>query len=347
MLRPARTQSKENRVAQSFLAPVRAILENRREGLYCIPGDFYVDPVRRVPRAIITHAHADHACTGHETVLATPQTIAIMQARSGRNCAGRFEPLDYGKPLRINDVTVTLRPAGHVFGSAQVVMEYKGYRVVAPGDFKRSPDPTCAPFEPVSCHCFITEATFALPLFQLPPVEDELAKLMQSIRLFPECTHVLLAYSLGKAQQLIALLRGQGLVDPILVHPSVWDVCQVYEAFGVAMGVLEKLPQNPLREKNMPGIAVMPPGRGSTGLAELFGNHRTVGASGWLHTSKGRKRRTCDLPLVISDHADWPELLRTIEETHAETVLVTHGPDAALKRALHGGPVNCAGLTEL
>ncbi|MDD7911121.1 ligase-associated DNA damage response exonuclease [Pseudovibrio exalbescens] len=329
----------------SFWDPIRSILENRKAGLYCIPGDFYVDPHARVERAIITHGHADHARSGHEHVLATFETIEIMKVRSGKNCAKHFQSVALGETLRIGDALVSLHPAGHVLGSAQVSITYNGYRVVVSGDYKRAPDPTCLAFEPVPCNCFITEATFALPLFNLPPAEEEIGKLMRSLSLFPNTAHVIMAYSLGKAQQMIALLREQGHHQEVMVHPSVWGVCLLYERLGVPMGALRRLPEVATKEFN--GVAVVPPGSLSMGFEEQFGDHRSVFASGWMHTKKGRGRGKAHLPLVISDHADWSDLLRTIRDTKAETVLVTHGSKQALKAAFSASTVNCEGLDML
>src|SRR5258707_5840100 len=175
-------------------------------GLYCKPGDFYIDPTRPVDRAVITHGHADHARAGHGKVLATRETLAIMEARYGEDYAGATQALATRESVDINGVTVSLAPAGHILGSAQAVVRHKGRCMVASGDFKRRRDPTCAGFEPVPCDVFITEATFGLPVFRHPPDADEIAKLLKSVAQFPERAHLVRAYALGKAQRLIRLL---------------------------------------------------------------------------------------------------------------------------------------------
>lgn len=180
------------------------------EGLYCAPGDFYIDPVRPVDRAVITHGHADHARAGHFNVLATPQTLDIMGERYGAEFAHTREPAAYGQTVTRNGVEVTLVPAGHVLGSAQAVVRWKGLTMVVSGDYKRRRDPTCPPFEPVPCDVFISEATFGLPVFRHPDDKAEIARLLRSVTQFPERSHIIGAYALGKAQRVIRLLREGG-----------------------------------------------------------------------------------------------------------------------------------------
>ena len=188
-------------------------LQPRPEGLFCAPGGFFIDPVRVVDRAVITHAHSDHARAGHAAVLTRPETAALMQARLGK---GRtvYQTLGWGEVLRLGEVTLWLQPAGHVLGSAQVAMEYRGQRVVVSGDYKRQPDRSCAPFEPIKCDVFVTEATFGLPIFRMPDPNREIRRLTDSLALFPERSHVVGCYSLGKTQRLVrdqhnGLLRRQ------------------------------------------------------------------------------------------------------------------------------------------
>ena len=167
-------------------------------GLYCPPGDFHIDPVRSVDRALITHGHADHARPGHGSVLATAETLKIMAVRYGDGFAGAREAVELGSPIRFGPVTVSFHPAGHVLGSAQILVEHRGLRIVASGDYKRRADPTCLPFVPVPCDIFITEATFALPVFRHPDPQAEIAKLMASIKRNPDRAHLVGAYALGK-----------------------------------------------------------------------------------------------------------------------------------------------------
>src|ERR1700742_5143248 len=182
----------------------------RPEGLYCPPGDFYIDPVRPVARAVITHGHSDHARAGHGAVVDTTQTLDIMAVRYGEGFAGALQPLAYGETAKRDGVEISLAPAGHILGSAQAVVRWKGLTIVVSGDYKRRPDPTCPPFEPVPCDVFVTEATFALPVFRHPPALGQAELLVASARQFPERAHLVGAYALGKAQRLIRLLREAG-----------------------------------------------------------------------------------------------------------------------------------------
>src|SRR5271154_1411009 len=188
------------------------------QGLYVEPGKFFIDPTRPVDRAVVTHGHADHARPGHKHVLATPETLAIMRQRYGEDAGGSLQPADYGETATVAGVSVTLCPAGHVLGSAQAVLEYRGSRVVVSGDYKRRPDPTCAPFEPHNCDLFITEATFGLPVFRHPPDDQEIDKLLHSLTLFPERCHVVGVYALGKCQRVLALLRRAGYEESVYLH---------------------------------------------------------------------------------------------------------------------------------
>src|SRR5687768_2245381 len=202
------------------------------------PIDVFIDPPEPKARAIITHGHGDHARSGHGAVLATPDTIAIMKARYGEESAGRFQALDYGAPLDLGGVTVTLHPAGHILGSAQVLLEFGGQRIVVTGDYKRGLDATAQPFELVTCDLLVTEATFALPVFQHPDPQSEIMKLLRSVKEHPERAHVIGCYALGKAQRVIALLRQAGYDAPIYLHGAMIRLCQLYQERGIALGDL-------------------------------------------------------------------------------------------------------------
>ena len=215
-----------------------AVLCPRPEGLYCAPGDFYVDPVRPVERAVITHGHSDHARAGHGVVVATPETLEIMAARYGESFCRQAEPVRYGETLTRDGVEVKLVPAGHVLGSAQAVVRHGGLTMVVSGDYKRRRDPTCPPFEPTPCDVFITEATFGLPVFCFPPDGGEIATLLESVAQFPERCHIVGAYALGKAQRLIRLLREAGWERTIYVHGALARMNALYEANGIALGAL-------------------------------------------------------------------------------------------------------------
>jgi putative mRNA 3-end processing factor len=200
---------------------------------------FHIDATRASETVIVTHGHADHARPGHQHVIATPETLAIMQARYGARFAEQVTPLNWHETMRIGDVDIHLVPAGHVLGSAQIVLDSQGSRVVVSGDYKRKPDPTCAAFEPVACDVFITEATFALPVFSHPDPLTEISRILASLALFPARAHVIGAYSLGKAQRVIALLRQAGYEAPIFIHGALQKLCQLYQDHGIDLGRLE------------------------------------------------------------------------------------------------------------
>ena len=305
------------------------------EGLYCAPGGFHIDPVRPVERAVITHGHADHARAGHGAVLATPETVAIMKARFGEGDTD-FQPLPYGQTVHQGGVSIRLAPAGHVLGSAQVVLEYQGSRFVASGDYKRQPDPTCAPFEVVPCDVFVTEATFALPVFRHPEPQGEIQRLLASLELFPERAHVVGAYALGKSQRLIALLRQAGWDRPIYLHGALQALCSLYEAHGVPLGDLRPVPPAARGSGGGLGgeVVLAPPSSLATAWARRLAEPLTAAASGWMRVRQRARQGGVELPLIISDHVDWPALNATIDEVGAPEVWITHGRDDALIHAL-------------
>ena len=299
------------------------------KGLYCRPGGFHIDPHGNADRAIVTHGHSDHARPGHDAVLATRETLAVMDARLGELAPRRPQPAPYGERIGIGDVTVTLFPAGHVLGSAQVLIEYEGRRAVVSGDYKRSADPTCSPFEVIPCDLFITEATFALPVFQHGDPRAEVAKLLKSVEQFPERAHVVGAYGLGKSQRLIALLRAAGYERPIYLHGALKACCDLYETFGVRLGALE--PATAAKRDALKGqIVLAPPSAMADRWSRRLPDPLTSFASGWMRVRARARQRGVELPLVVSDHADWCELTDTIAETGAEEVWVTHGREDAL-----------------
>ncbi|OYV34675.1 MAG: DNA ligase-associated DEXH box helicase [Acidocella sp. 20-61-6] len=303
------------------------------QGLFCAPGNFFIDPLRAVERAVITHAHADHARPGHAEVLATPGTLAVMRTRMGAERAGlRQQALAYREALRIGDVTVTLIPAGHVLGAAQILMEYQGARAVVSGDYKRQPDPTCEAFEPVSCDVFVTEATFGLPVFRHPDAADEIRRLLASVALFPERTHVVGAYALGKCQRVIATLRQCGYDRPIYLHGAHMSVCETYQALGVDLGELR--PATVAAKADLKGAIVLaPPSAIADRWARRLEDPVVCMASGWMRIRQRAKAGGVELPLIISDHADWDDLLQTIRDTGAPEIWVTHGAEEALIHA--------------
>ncbi|MGN6463946.1 MAG: ligase-associated DNA damage response exonuclease [Rhizobiaceae bacterium] len=328
------------------------LLLPRPEGLYCPPGDFFIDPVRPVKRALVTHGHSDHARSGHRHVLATRQTLDIMALRYGEGFAGSTQEAALGETLWLNGVSVSFHPAGHVLGSAQIAVEKDGFRIVASGDYKRAVDPTCRPFETVPCDVFITEATFALPVFRHPDAAHEIAMLLKSVEQFPERAHLIGAYALGKAQRVIRLLRGAGYERPIFIHGALAKLCDYYQEQGIDLGPLEPATIEGANKSAFAGeIIVGPPSAFADRWARRFADPVACFASGWMRIRQRARQRGVELPLVISDHADWDELTATIRETGAREVWVTHGREEALVRwcqlqGLTGRPLHLVGYED-
>lgn len=307
-------------------------LELRPQGLYCAPADAYIDPSRPVERAIVTHGHADHARPGHRQVLSTAETARIMDVRYPDD--GRVkQTLAYGDVQRVGDVDVRFAPAGHVLGSAQAVLEYGGQRAVVSGDYKRGEDPTATGFEVVPCDLFVTEATFALPVFRHPPPVDETAKLVQSIAQFPERTHLLGVYGLGKCQRMLAVIRRAGYDRPIYLHGALVGLTDLYRSYGFDFGDVRPV-AGALKEELQGALVFAPPSAAGDRWSRRFGDVKVAAASGWMRVRARARQRGAELPLVISDHADWDELLQTCKETGAEEVWITHGREDALAYAL-------------
>jgi len=307
---------------QDILIPVAA-------GLCCKPGGFHIDPVRPVERAVITHGHSDHARPGHGAVLATQETLDMMRLRYGDNFTRSTQAVRYGEEIALGDVRIKFHPAGHVLGSAQIAVTCKDTCIVASGDYKDAIDPTCTPFEVVPCDVFITEATFGLPVFRHGDAADEVKKLLASVALFPERAHLVGAYSLGKAQRVIALLREAGYDAPIYLHGAMEDITHYYESRGIALGELR--PVKGVKKADLAGtIALAPPSATSDIWTRRFPDPVTAFASGWMRVRARARQRGVELPLVISDHADWDGLTATIAATGAGEIWVTHGQEDAL-----------------
>ena len=299
-------------------------------GIHVAPCDAWVDPAKPVERALITHGHADHARGGHGEVFATPETLAIMGLRYNTGDEGMGVPLR--EPLDLGcGVTASWHPAGHVLGSAQILLEHAGERVVVTGDYKRCPDPTCPPFEVVSCDIFITEATFGLPVFRHPPIEEEIAKLTDALAAAPDRCVAVGAYALGKAQRVIAELRRLGHHDPIYLHGALEKMCALYEEHGVPLGELR--PATGAGKDEMRGrIVVCPPSALNDRWSRRLPDPITAMASGWMRVRQRARQRNVELPLIISDHADWDELTATIQEVDPQESWITHGREEALLR---------------
>lgn len=300
-------------------------------GIHVVPADIWVDPSRAVPRALVTHGHADHARGGHGATIATPATLAIMQLRY--NTSEGAAPAAYGERVNLGGgVTATFLPAGHVLGSAQILLEHAGERVIITGDYKRAPDPTCAPFAVTSCDIFITEATFGLPVFTHPPIGEEIGKLLKYIRENPESCLLVGAYALGKAQRVIAELRAAGHHDTIWLHGAMEAMCRLYEEHDVPLGDLRLVSDAPSKEAMRGSIVIAPPAALADRWSRRLPDPITAMASGWMRVRGRARQRGVELPLVISDHADWNELTQTIGDVNPHETWITHGREEALLR---------------
>jgi putative mRNA 3-end processing factor len=313
------------------------LIEPTASGLYCEAGGFHIDPWLPVDRAVITHAHGDHLRPGSAAYLCSAASKALVAARLGPPAA--IETVPYGERVEINGVTVSMHPAGHILGSAQVRVEYRGEVWVVSGDYKRAADPTCPPFEPLRCDTFVTEATFALPAFRW----DEPAATVREICDWWDDARaagraaVIFGYALGKAQRLLAELAG--CTDrPVYVHGALAELVEIYRSAGVTM-VPTVRATGEGRGKSFAGQLIVAPlsARGSTWMRR-FGDHSAAFASGWMRIRGARRRRGYDRGFALSDHADWDALITTIEQTTASRVFVTHGYTEQLARFLgeHG-----------
>ena len=319
-------------------------------GLFCPPGRFHIDPTRPVERALITHAHSDHARPGHTAVAATPETLDLMRLRYGEDFAATTQAVGYGERIAIEGVGVTFWPAGHILGSAQILLEAGGLRLLATGDYKTVADPTCAPFEPLACDVLITEATFALPVFRHGEGSVEIGKVLRSLALFPDRTHLIGVYALGKAQRVIALLRLAGYDSPIYLHGALEAFTRYYATHGLDPGAVKIVREAP-RAALAGAIVLCPPAALHDVWARRFGDPVRSLASGWMRLRARARQRGVELPLVISDHADWEELTATIGASGAGEIWVTHGREEALvhwsvARGLKAQALNVAGYGE-
>jgi len=299
-------------------------------GIHVVPADCWIDPSRPVERALVTHGHADHARGGHGQSFATPETLAIMKLRYATDEGA--VPVGHGDPLELpGKVRATWIPAGHVLGSAQILLEHAGERIIVTGDFKRRPDPTCAPFEVTPCDVLVTEATFGLPVFRHPPVAVEIARLTAALAANPDRCVLVGAYALGKAQRLIAELRAAGHHDVIYLHGAMEKMCRLYEDFGVDLGAL-KLVSEASKDALAGHIVVAPPSALNDRWSRRLPDPITAMASGWMRVRQRARQRMVELPLVISDHADWDELTQTVREVDPAETWITHGREEAMLR---------------
>ena len=300
------------------------LLRLTSSGLYCAAGDFHVDPWEPVDRAVITHAHGDHARWGSRHYLAARDGERVLRTRLGG--AATIETVAYGAPVSINGVRVSLHPAGHILGSAQIRIEHAGEVWVVSGDYKTDPDPTCAPFEPLRCHTFVTESTFGLPIYRWGPQREEFARIVEwwSRNAAAGRTSVLFAYALGKAQRVLAGI-GADAPGPIYTHGAVEKLVRDYRASGVALPPTTHAATLPRGHDFAGSLIIAPPSAGGSTWLRRFGDVSTAFASGWMQVRGTRRRRAMDRGFVLSDHVDWPALLAAIAATGAQRVWVTHG----------------------
>ncbi|HOX03573.1 MAG TPA: ligase-associated DNA damage response exonuclease [Candidatus Paceibacterota bacterium] len=308
------------------------LIEPTPRGLYCRAGDFYLDPSRPVARAVITHGHSDHAFPGHGAYLCAEPGVAILRQRLGARAS--IAGLSYGTSRDCGGVRISLHPAGHILGSAQVRLEHRGEVWVCSGDYKLDSDPTCAPFEPVRCHTFITESTFGLPVYRWPRPALVAAQINGWWRgnRAAGVSSLLFAYSLGKAQRILASIDPS--LGPILAHPSILQFYPAYETAGVALPAVDPATADRVRAASGRALVLVPPAAAES-LAGWDPGPAALGcASGWMLLRAARRRGGFDGGFVLSDHADWPGLQSAIAATGAEQVLVTHGCAAPVARWL-------------
>lgn len=312
----------------------------RKEGLYCVPGDFYIDPWRPVDRAVITHAHGDHARYGHRHYLAAAAGVGILQSRLGQI---HIDGLEYGARVVHNGVTISFHPAGHVLGSAQVRMEYRGEVWVASGDYKVEPDGTCTPFEPVRCDTFITESTFGLPIYRWLPQQTIFDDINQWWRANAAQgrASIMQCYSFGKAQRILSGLDAG--IGPIICHGAVEPLNRVYRAAGVALPPTVMVTDVDKKAIGQ-SIVIAPPSAAGSPWVKRFGDYSDAFASGWMQLRGARRRRGVDRGFVLSDHADWPGLMTAIRATEAPRVIVTHGSIPILVRWLQQNGLQASGF---
>jgi putative mRNA 3-end processing factor len=317
------------------MTPAADLVVATADGLYCPPGDFYIDPWRPVSHAVITHAHADHARRGHAHYLAHDDSEGVLRARLGEDIT--LHTLAYGERIVHRGVTLSLHPAGHVLGSAQVRLEHGGRVWVVSGDYYLSgaddANTTCPPFEPVPCQCFITESTFGLPIYRWAPQAQVFAGIDAWWRANADAgrASLLMGYSFGKAQRLLAGVDAS--IGPIVVHGAVEPLNAAYRAAGVKLPATHRVTDLP-REALTRALVVAPPSVQSSPWLRRFGDCSDAFASGWMLLRGARRRRAVDRGFVLSDHADWPGLQRAIAATGAQRVIVTHGQEAVMVRWL-------------
>lgn len=317
------------------------ILNFTDKGIYCIPGKFYIDPWKPVDYALITHGHADHARWGMTKYLCHHLTVPILHIRIGKDI--QVQGIGYNEPININGVKVSFHPAGHIIGSAQIRMEYKGKVVVVSGDYKLQNDGLSTVFEPVKCHEFVTESTFGLPIYKWPSTE-KLNESMQNWVLQNQeigKTSVFVGYSLGKAQRILNAVNG---IAPIYTHYSIAKLNQAYESAGIQLPNYETLDFRESVQHVNKGIVIVPPSLVDTAILKKIPNIVYAICSGWMQVRGARRWRSADAGFAVSDHADWDDLLKAVKETNAEKVYVTHGQTAVFAKYLNENGIEAVEL---
>jgi putative mRNA 3-end processing factor len=308
------------------------LIEFTDKGLFCREGNFYIDPWRPVDKAIITHGHSDHARVGSKSYLCHPYTKPILQLRLGDN---HYETLEWNVPIQINNVQVSLHPAGHIIGSSQVRIEYKGEVWVVSGDYKVVDDGLSGAFEPVKCHSFISESTFGLPIYHWKPQQeifDDMANWIAGNRAHGK-TSVLTAYSLGKAQRVLMGLKNT--VSEIFVHGAIWNMHETLLAAGWKLPAVRHLTPDTPKEDYKGNLVIAPPGAEGSSWMKKFTPYAIGVCSGWMQVRGNARRRNVDAGFVMSDHADWKGLIDAVKATECEKVYLTHGFQATFSRYLN------------
>jgi putative mRNA 3-end processing factor len=309
------------------------MLKLTEQGLYCEAGGFHIDPWRPVEKALITHAHSDHARAGHKAYLCAEASVDLLRLRLGANI--NVASLAYGESIELDEVRVSFHPAGHVLGSAQIRLEHHGESWVVSGDFKTQADPTCGGFEPVPCHTFVTECTFGLPIYRWPDAAEVFNGINDWWSDNQRCgrTSVLFGYSLGKAQRLLAGVNAA--LGPIFVHSAIRQLLPAYHAAGVVLPTVADADPGKVRSAEGRAMVIAPPAASGSPWLDDLGDVSTAFASGWMQIRGTRRRQGADRGFVLSDHADWPGLISAIRATGATRILATHGFTDPLVRWLN------------
>jgi len=319
------------------------MLEQTPAGLYCRAGNFYIDPWQPVENAVITHGHGDHARRGHKNYLAAKSSAGILRARLGEDI--NLQTVEYGETIRLNGLQVSLHPAGHILGSAQIRLERGGEVWVVSGDYKVEADATCAPFEPLMCHTYVSESTFGLPVFKWQPQKEIFESINHWWRENRErgLISIIFAYSLGKAQRIIAGLDSS--IGPILTHGAVENMNQCYREAGVELPPTRHAADAAAKPEYSGAMVVAPPSADASAWTKKFSPAAKAFASGWMQIRGNRRRRSVDRGFVLSDHSDWPGLISAIRQTNAETIWVSHGYTAEMVRWLQENGFEARAIT--